>query len=433
MYIWLVMGELRPSTELMKYLPQLSIAERDRRWKAIREKMAKKGLGCLLLWGNDAATYGFSNFRYLTHCAGHHGAAYAVFPLERNPVVFMGPLPMNTPYNAYLSAQNWVSDIRPAPQMRVLTNILKEMGYEHAHIGLVGFGSAFVPQSYTHWDYMQLIEGLPNARISDQTTLVEEMRLIKSDEEIGMLEKAGQLARKSIDAMIMSAGVGVRECEVWTEMMRAQTLNGGEAHMFILLSSDSVADQPGIQKRLLHAPTPPITPTTRPLGKGDLMITEFHSCYGGYLAAAEFSVFIGDPPRELLELHKVAVECLEGALEKFRPGVPLREVLEAERRPVIQAEYDYVELGFHGHGLSSPEFPTIVTKPDEGAGLVSTASGAGLGSFELRPGMVFGINIDIYNPKWRSDIGFQLGDMIVVTEKGPRRLVQTPTELACIS
>jgi Xaa-Pro aminopeptidase len=92
-----------------------------------------------------------------------------------------------------------------------------------------------------------------------------------------------------------------------------------------------------------------------------------------------------------------------------------------------------VELGFHGHGLSSPEFPTIVTKPDEGAGLVSTASGAGLGSFELRPGMVFGINIDIYNPKWRSDIGFQLGDMIVVTEKGPRRLVQTPTELACIS
>lgn len=426
------MTELKPSKELTKYVPQLSIAERDRRWKAIREKMALRGLGCLLLWGNDAATYGFANFRYLTHCAGHHGAAYAIFPLDGDPVVFTGPMPMNKPYNAYLSAQDWINDIRPAPSMSGLTKIMKEMGYERSRVGLVGFGSAFVPQSYTHGDYVRLMEGLPHAEISDETTLVEEMRLIKSDEEIAMLAKAGELARKSIDAMIASAGVGARECDVWTEMMAAQTRGGGEAHMFIVLSSDSVLEQPGIQKRLLHGAIPPVCPTTRPLGEGDLIITEFHSCYGGYLGAAEFSVFVGEPPRELVDLHKVAVECLESALEKFRPGVTLRELIEAERRSVLKTGYDYVELGFHGHGLSSPEFPTIVTKPEQGEEFAATASGGNIGNLELRPGMVFGTNIDIFNPKWRSDVGLQLGDMIAVTEKGPRLLVHTPTQLACV-
>ncbi len=45
--------------------------------------------------------------------------------------------------------------------------------------------------------------------------------------------------------------------------------------------------------------------------------------------------------------------------------------------------------------------------------------------------MVFGTNIDIHDPRWRSDAGIMFGDTILVTEGAPRRLVGVPTELPC--
>lgn len=421
------MTDLKPSKELTTHLPQFSLAERDRRWNTLREKMAMRGLSCLLLWSNDLF-YGMAmaNFRYLTHCASL-GSAYAIFPLEGKPLVFMSTPHQNVPYHACVGAQDWVDEIRPMLRMEAMTKLLKEMGHERGRIGVVGFGSHIVPENFTYRAYSQLLKGLPDAEVTEQTALVEEMRLIKSPEEIGMLERSGEITRKSLDAMVESAHVGARECEVWAEMMRAQVANGGEPHVFNLFTSGSVVQEPGVQQRLVHGARPPLAPTTRVLREGDLLICEVHGCYGGYLTAAEFSVFVGEPPQQLKALHKVAAECVERGLEKFQPGVTLRELVEAIRKPVREAGFDYVELGFHGHGLASPEFPTIVYKP--GAGMLS---GEGIGDFELRPGMVFGTNTDIQDPGWRSDVGVMLGDTILVTERGPKRLVNTPADLPCV-
>jgi Xaa-Pro aminopeptidase len=168
------------------------------------------------------------------------------------------------------------------------------------------------------------------------------------------------------------------------------------------------------------------------LREGDLVITEFHASYGGYLTAAEFSVFVGDPPRALLDLHEIAVECLNEGFGSFRPGVTLRELLEAIRKPAARAGVDYVELGFHGHGLASPEFPAIVHKPNTDIGVAIRATGSRIGDLELKPGMVFGTNIDIHKPGWKPDVGVMLGDTVLVTESGPRRLVEVPTVLPCV-
>ena len=65
---------------------------------------------------------------------------------------------------------------------------------------------------------------------------------------------------------------------------------------------------------------------------------------------------MGPPPRELARIHAVAVESLQRGVERLRPGVTLREAWEAFRRPVHEAGMDYIECGFHGHGLGSPEF-----------------------------------------------------------------------------
>jgi hypothetical protein len=36
--------------------------------------------------------------------------------------------------------------------------------------------------------------------------------------------------------------------------------------------------------------------------------------------------------------------------------------------------------------------------------------------------------VDIHDPNWRDDVGVVLGDTVVITKDGARKIVQTPLE-----
>jgi Xaa-Pro aminopeptidase len=304
------------------------------------------------------------NFRYLTHIGSKHGG-FAICPIEGNPVVFSAPPHINTPFSPYLSLQEWVQDIRPFTVLAKVVKTMSELGYERARVGVAGYGSALVMYSVTYRDYVRLMELMPKAVFTDVTPMAEEMRLIKSAEEIGMLEKAGKIVRKAIDAMIDMAKPGVKECELYVEMVRTQIADGAEALIFLLLTAGQIdCDEDGV-KHLLHA-----------------------------------------------------------QIEYMRPGVTLRELWEAARAPVEKAGLYFLEFVFHGHGMVSPEFPVVVYKP--GRGLIS---GDHICNMLLKEGMVFGNNIDIYDPCWKIDVGHMLGDCLVIEADRARRLVDVSEEL----
>ena len=68
--------------ELYPY-PRFSLAERDRRWKAVRAKMAEQNIDVIVTPQNTGHSMDFqANTRYLTHCGGGGDADIAaVFPL----------------------------------------------------------------------------------------------------------------------------------------------------------------------------------------------------------------------------------------------------------------------------------------------------------------------------------------------------------------
>lgn len=413
---------VEPTQKMMRFLPQLSLLERDRRWRAIRERMAIDGLRCLVILGNDQFwDMGMANVRYVTHVGSKMGAC-AVFPLTGDPIVFASPPHMNVPFSAYRCSQNWVTDIRPYTGIGPLAEAVKDLGNERAPIGLAAFGHTLTASSLNYSDYCQLVDALPQAKLTDATPLLNHLRMVKSEEEIQMLAKAGEIARLTVDAMIEGMKPGTKECELYAKMLYAQVANGAEPQPFILLSTGSVDSPPGTW-HLLHGVEQPAVPSTRVLQKGDLAITEFHTCYGGYLAATEFSVFLGAAPAQLRRIHEVAVECFHSGIAKMRPGTTLGELRDAFRAPCLQAGMDFLELGFHSHGLASPEFPITVYKP--GAPLLS---GAGTEDLVLRENMVFGTNIDIHDPGWRTDVGIMWGGTVQVTKEGPRLLVKVPLE-----
>ena len=419
-----------------EYLPHLSLAERDRRWAAVWEAMILHQLDCLLVLGDDRAFgQGDANVRYLTQLSGQRMGTVVVFPLEGTPVVFATPPHMHDkPFPVYQAFNDWVTDTRPLGGLMPVVESLKLAGCEKGKIGLVGFQGAgpYASNILSNEQYQFLSRELPRAQLIEATPLLERLRTIKGPEEIELLKKSGEVSRLKIESMIRMARPGVTECELYAEMVRTDIAHGGEAFIFNLLTSGSVTDR-GLTQHLLHGRGQPLSPTGRPLKKGDLIITEFHTSYGGYLTGAEKSVYIGKPPRELRRIHDVAVECLEAGTDKLRPGVPVGEAAEAFRKPARAAGMDFVELGFHGHGLSSPEFPRAATFPSE---RLRTDRGSGpfcgLGLAEIKENMVLATNIDIHDPAWRPDVGIMgPADTIWVTAKGPVRLVGTPLDFAC--
>jgi Xaa-Pro aminopeptidase len=409
-------------------VPILSIEERDRRWAALREKMYLHALEGLVLFGSDFnSSMGMANVRYLTQIGVILGA-YAIFPLVGEPIVFYGAPHMHMPGPWRQVPGGWVQDVRPKSGVRGLLGGLQELGLEGARLGVIGYRDMLSPESNLPAFFLEeLHRGLPRATISDATPLVDELRTIKSTEEIEFLRRAGQIARRRIERLAATARPGATEAEVWAAMEHEQVISGGEPSTFNLLSSGPATgtESEARVQGLLHGAEVPHTATLRRLQEGDLVVCEFHTSYGGYLAGTEFSVFLGEAPEELVRVHDAAVDLVRMAGDLFVPGRPLGEISNAFHGYAEEAGLDFVELGFHGHGLASPEFPAIVYREADN----SLLGRRGLGDVRLRENMVFGLNIDLHDPSWRRDVGIQLGDMVRVTPAGAEYLCDIPLDL----
>jgi Xaa-Pro aminopeptidase len=253
------------------------------------------------------------------------------------------------------------------------------------------------------------------------------MRMVKSEEEIDMLRKAGKVARKVIDAMRETARPGIPEAVVYAEMIKTQIANGGEPNIFNLFSSGPVEHPPHELWHLLHGAEQPLAPTMRPLREGDIIVAEWHTKYGGYRCHTEFTVYLGKrAPKELLNIWNVSVECLEASKTALVAGRTIREALEIIRKPADRAGLDWVELGFHAMGTASPEFPTVVYR--EGFGN-NTLNGHRIGDMVLEEGMTFGNNVDLHDSRWKPDVGCMLSDFMVVRPRVAECLIGTPLEL----
>jgi Xaa-Pro aminopeptidase len=335
---------------------------------------------------------------------------------------------MQRPANLHFSVNDWIADIRCAGGIAPIAEQIRRRGLAKSRIGIVGYSSAIqVVPTIFHGEMEALKRELPEAQFVEFGWAFEEMRLIKSEEEIGMLRRAAQLSRKVIDAMVAHSRPGVTEAKVYAEMIKTQIENGCEPTVFNLFAAGPVEHPPAELWHLLHGAEPPPIPTVRPLRKGDLVIAEWHRKYGGDLAHTEYCVYVGGKaPQRLKDIFAVSVECLEASRPALRAGNTLRAAWEAVRKPAEKAKLDFVELGFHAMGLGSPEFPTVIYRPGYGT---NALNGHNIADVVLEEDMCFGNNIDRHDPAWKPDVGCMLSDFMVV-RPGAECLVGTPRELA---
>lgn len=424
-------ADARSTQVLRDYIPQISLVERNRRWEKLRKRMLVAGLDALVFLGNDIYWgMGMANMRYVFQVDSQIGAD-GLFPLVGEPVVWNAVAHMNRPTNMYLSIQGWIDDVRVRGGMKVVCDELAERSMASARIGIVGFSSTIqTTPTVLHQDVLDLQKLLPKAEFVQASWLLEEMRIVKSEEEIDCLREACKISRKVVDAMRDTARPGVTDAAVYGEMIKTQIANGGEPNIFNLFAAGPVEHPDNELWHLLHGCEQPLTPSMRPLQDGDIIVAEWHTKYAGYRCHTEYTVYLGkNPPDELKRIWDVSIECLEASKEALVAGRTIREALEIIRRPADRAGLDWVELGFHAMGTASPEFPTCVYREGYGSNSLNAHN---IGDMLLEEGMTFGNNIDLHDSAWKYDVGCMLSDFMVVRPQKAECLVDVPLDFPAV-
>lgn len=301
--------------------PQLSTAERDRRWNRIRDEMSQRGIDCLLLYGNSGRWNEMhSNIRYVTGYADNlSGTGYALFPVRGE-----GTLITQMSVKRSASAMSWFTDIRGQSTTRLLPILLDHLSNLNAiqgTLGLVGISFGDDENIGIPWNaYEAIRRQLPDLSLVDVTDLFFDLRSVKSDEEIACLKQSAKLVDVGYRAHLEFAKSGVSERELYTGVVRAMDLAGAEPPTFLLLSSGPM---PGEQQGGDHIPA------NRRLLAGDVICSETSPKWLGYQAQGLQCFVVGKATVEMRTLAGYASDVYLTCAEQLRPGNTVEQVEHA--------------------------------------------------------------------------------------------------------
>ncbi len=386
-------------------VPRFSLAERDRRWRLVRQLMAQEGLDVIVTAINTGHWDHFqANTRYLTGIGGNCGEAAAVFPLDGEVTAIAMGIP---PVHYWLGFQDWVTDVRNCNRYfgKGIVERLRELNMDKGRIGVAGlYNIGRAPEGVMPYGTMRAMEeACPNATFVDSTDLLEKARYVKSQEEIDVLAKAVELVEKSIDVMAATARPGVRECEVYAAMLHAMVREGGEVPTMLQWSA---GPEP-------HGNN--IMPTLRPLQQGDVVMNEIEARWAGYVGQGVQPMFIGRVDSVWHDIFRTCQEILAVTYEVFKPGITIGELNECIVDWGEKHTSFMVRPLLHGRGLGDDAPISARSTTDTHA------------RWRLEENVVFILKPTVATPDGRKRLYW--GDCVVCTPQGPRRLGKRPVDV----
>src|SRR5690349_6776435 len=381
-------------------IPQLSLEERDRRYKNVREEMARRGIDVLLLPANSGRWEQLqADSRYLSSIGGFATEIFTVFPREGEPTAYV--------FNRaawWKRVQRWVADVRDGRNQWGENAIekLKELGFEDGTIGISGLAGLFrAPEGIIPYTSVtKLREHFPLAKIVNATEMMQQVRAVKSAEEIALLERSAALIEKMIATMRETARPGVTDRGLYAAMTETMLTGGGELPtLFFIGSGPEIAQSSFV-------------PTNRKLEAGDRIVNEIEAKIAGYAAQAVAPLSLGAPAAEYRSMVELSAECFDAILGAMRPGATFGELFDVYTNTIERAggeKYSWSHPMMHARGLG-----------DDGPALLGDRDLERFRKIALQTGMVF-----ILKPQVRAVSGkgrASIGDTVVVTGRGARRL-----------
>jgi Xaa-Pro aminopeptidase len=373
---------------------------------AVTAALRASGLEALLLWKDE-------NVRYLTSLraqliAGKMTSLNGVLlTRDAGPVLLCS----GGEIDKASTGMSWLVAAHPIPIMEqrelvdgfvksTLTPLLAELGVDSGRIGVDQVNYSLVEAMAAH---------LLDIQLSDGDALMQQVRLVKTADEIAIIEESCAIGDSVTQRALESTKAGRRENEVAGDAMQTLFHLGGEmAHVITPFVASGE-----------HMSPPHRICTDKIIRNGDLCFIDIGAMWNGYFADIGRTTIVGRPNAMQRRVYKAVYEGLMAGIDVMRPGRTSQDVADTIIEKV--GDHGFAENLFslfigHGIGVGANEPPYIG----------ETLQGSTV--FDLQPGMVFAIEPLVWVPDTPGGGGVRIEDMVLVTEDEPRILSRVEYE-----
>lgn len=344
----------------------------------LREQMKSEGISSFLI----TSPY---NLRYLTGFTGTTGLA--LIGLEE--AFFITDFRYTEQAAKQCVGFEIVKNVGPI--LEVVADLVESKNIEN-----IGFEESFV----SFKQYVEL-EGLLEVDLIPVSGMVEELREIKDEEEIAIVEKACEIADKAFSHILTYIKPGMTEIQVANELdFYMRSLGASSVSFETIVAS-------GLRSAMPHG-----VASEKVIEQGDMITIDFGCYYNGYVSDMTRTISLGEPSDKLREIYNVVKEAQQKVLDVAKPGMTGVE-LDAVARDYIASKGYGEAFGHstgHGIGLEIHEGPNV----------------SKLAEKAFVPGNIITNEPGIYLPGIG---GVRIEDDMLVTENGIKRLTHSEKEL----
>ncbi|MEQ7238627.1 MULTISPECIES: M24 family metallopeptidase [Enterococcus] len=348
------------------------------RVEKLRKKMQEENLDSFLI----TSPY---NLRYLTNFTGTTGLA--VITLEK--AFFITDFRYTEQAAAQAQGFEIIKNVGPIFEEvadLVQKEGLRELGFEETTVSFLEYS---------------VLEEIIDAQLIPISGMIEELREIKDEEEIAIIEKACSIADLAYDHILKMIQPGMTEIEVANQLdFYMRSLGASSVSFETIVAS-------GLRSAMPHG-----VASKKIIEQGDLITIDFGCYYEGYVSDMTRTFAIGDPGEQLKEIYQIVLEAQLAVLEVAKPGVTGKQ-LDAVARDYI-TKHGYGEaFGHstgHGIGLEIHEGPNVSVRAEK----------------QFVPGNIITDEPGIYLPGIG---GVRIEDDLLITSDGNRVLTHSPKEL----
>jgi Xaa-Pro aminopeptidase len=201
---------------------------------------------------------------------------------------------------------------------------------------------------------------LPDAVFVSATDIARKLRVVKSEDEIAVMRRAGELTEAAFADVLKNLRHGMTELEVMSEVDYQMRRHGSLGPSFTTSFYNSGPNHPLLFGQRLEtwprALTPPVS-----------ILFDFGAVLDGYCYDYGRTVFFGEPNEEARRVHRLVMESQRAGIVALKAGEATTSQADAAARKVIVdagygAEFRH-RLG-HGIGMDVHE-PPFLTAGDE--------------------------------------------------------------------
>jgi Xaa-Pro aminopeptidase len=249
-------------------------------------------------------------------------------------------------------------------------------------------------------EYQQLKTAIAPVATKHVRQLVEELRMIKDEQEIECIKRAIRVVDEVFVELLAEIAPGMTEHHVATRMEYLMREKGASGSSF-----DTIVAS-GVRSALPHG-----VASEKMLANGELVTLDFGCYVDGYTSDLTRTFVLGTSHAKQREIYDIVLESQQKTIAALRPGMTGREADQIARRVIEEAGYGEAfahGLG-HGIGLDIHEEPSLRRSSEQ----------------VLQPGMVVTIEPGIYLPGFG---GVRIEDDVLITNSGATVLTTATKE-----